>query len=151
MDKLAQYKKAIRARCGLLIFLVGIFFLALALSIRFGPQTDETLKDGILSGFQVGMSVGFFGVAVFLMVRYGKALSNPDFLKKLYLDETDERKSMIRSKCGASAMLPCACIILLGAVISGYFSFTVFCTLLACSAFLLTVMASLKLYYLKKY
>lgn len=104
-----------------------------------------------LKDFQIGLLLGIELIILFLYQRYQKALKNQDKLELLYNTEHDERKIMIRHKAGIPVLLITSAIILLAAVVAGYFNETVFYTLFAVAMFQSVVCCFLKIVYLKKF
>ena len=104
-----------------------------------------------LKSFQTGFLISIEAIILILYRRYRNALRNQDKLELLYNIEHDERKIMIRHKAGVPVMLITSAIILLAAIVAGYFNETVFYTLLAVALFQCIVCAFLKFIYLRKF
>ena len=79
-----------------------------------------------LKSFQTGFLISIEAIILILYRRYRNALRNQDKLELLYNIEHDERKIMIRHKAGVPVMLITSAIILLAAIVAGYFNETVF-------------------------
>lgn len=79
-----------------------------------------------------------------------KVRNNETELKKMYIEENDERTGLILRNASTLGMS----VILMGlgvaAIVSGFFSATVFSTLMACLLFILFVFFGLWAYYAKK-
>lgn len=104
-----------------------------------------------LKDFQIGLLIALEAITLISYRRYRNALANQDKLELLYNIEHDERKIMIRHKAGVPVLLITSTIILLAAIIAGYFSETIFYTLLAVALFQCIVCCFLKFVYLRKF
>lgn len=101
--------------------------------------------------FDIGVSAGIEIVMVYNVAKYAASIGNNERLKKLYIEETDERAKYISSKIGCKGLTVVMLSLLLAGIIAGYFNITVFITLIAAAVFCALVTVSLKLYYNKKY
>lgn len=72
-------------------------------------------------------------------------------MKKLYIQENDERKKLIRQMTGGMGLVVCMIGIAFAALIAAYFDQTVFLTLLGALVFIEAVMLMFKLYFHWKY
>ena len=81
------------------------------------------------------------------VVRYQKALKDNTNLKQLYYKEHDERVCYIRQKVGQSSMEITPILMIIVAVIAGYFDFKVFVTLVGATVFLSLINIGFKIYY----
>ena len=145
-----DYKKAIQRRirvggiyCAIIIILVCIFV-----------SQSEMLEKNVPSfivGFDVGFFIGLMMVVVFFIGKYITVLKSEEKLKKLYIEENDERGKHIRAQMGGTGNLIILGSLACGVVISGFFSFAVFITLLCVLMFSVFVQGILKLYYRNKY
>lgn len=110
---------------------------------------DDHMSDAI-HGFQVGVVLGLQLVIGVFMAKYAKALKDDNELKKLYIEENDERTKLISYKTGRVGF----CVILGGigmaTVIAGFFNTVVFITLLAVLVFTVIVEVVLYMYYKRK-
>lgn len=98
-------------------------------------------------GFQAGAIGGLELVLVFLTVWYLISMRDEKALKKLYIQENDERTLMIMQKTGAIGMTVCSIGLAFAAVIASFFDQTVFFTLLGSAVFTAVVRGALKVYY----
>lgn len=121
--------------CGLL----GIFD-------KYAPKGDF---GDFLSGFQMGLFVSLMLIAVYNIAKMLSALNNPDKLKIMYINETDERTKAISEKSGHNLFMAWSYPVLLADIISGYFSIEVFFTLLGALVFMNAVHLALIFYYKK--
>lgn len=72
--------------------------------------------------------------ALYRMVRCQRALRDDAAVRRLYYQEHDERTRYIAQQVGRSSMAVNTVLLVVAAVIAGYFSVTVFVTLLAVAA-----------------
>lgn len=107
---------------------------------------NENVSDFVL-GFQVGLLIVVAVFALNQVVKYQKALKDDTKLKQLYYKEHDERVCYIQQKVGKSSMEITVVLMVVIAVIAGYFSFEVFLTLLAAVVLQLLINLGLKAYY----
>lgn len=97
--------------------------------------------------FVMGFFVASEAIAIVFMAKYVAALKSEEELKKLYIKETDERRIAIRTQAGRTGLCIVFGTLIIAVLISGYFSKTVFFTLLGVSLFTSLVMLMTKLYY----
>lgn len=102
------------------------------------------------NGFIAGVACGLTGIMIIGLIINLRAMNNEEKLKKLYIKENDERTKAIAingKSAGATAYLFC---MIIAAIISGFFSITVFFTILACEVALTLFMVGGKIYFSKK-
>lgn len=100
-----------------------------------------------LRGFQTGILTAMIGITVYSCIKIPLALKNEQKLKNLYIKENDEREKTIKEKSGYNLFVAYCFPMLLATIVAGYFSETVFFTLLATIAFIEIEMIVLKLYH----
>lgn len=112
-------------------------------------SASERFQD-YWNGFIAGASLGIMALMIFGIIICIRALRNEERLKKLYIKLDDERVRTIGEKAKGAA----ANIFLLGmlpiTIVSGYFSSTVFFSLLGAEVFMALTTNVCKLYYKKK-
>ena len=113
-----------------------------ALAIIFDINDEATM-------FTLGFSVGIGAVIISFMVKYYRALENEELLKKLYIEENDERLKHINTKIGGTGINIFILLLVLAMLISNYFNKTIFFTLLAVTLSVVGIKIILKLYYSK--
>ncbi len=101
-------------------------------------------------GFVSGASTGILLIVIVYVVKYAKALKNPEQLKKLYIEETDERTKQIGLEVGKTSALITLLALCLGMLVSVFFNRTVFNTILVIVLFVSILNAILNAYYSKK-
>ena len=128
-----NYRKKLRNR----IIIAGIYCaLVLALTIA--------------ASFNLGFGVGIGAVMVSFMMKYRSALKREDKLKKLYIEEHDERQKHVDAQVGRTGINVLIMSFALAMLISHYFSRTIFFMLLAATLFTVAVKAVLGFYYNRK-
>ncbi len=141
------YAKKIRRRVAVLIVLAiaAAGLIAVNMFIPAGAGGDHA------RGFRAGALTAMIGLAAALSIRYAMALKNSEKLKKLYIEETDERAQMMFQKSGSTGMTFLIGFMLASGCVAGFFNMTVFYTLIALALFTSFVRAAFKLYYMRKY
>jgi hypothetical protein len=107
------------------------------------------MTDGIIAGFQFGLILGIGLLALLQIIRLIMVIRDDKKLKILYNKEHDERLKAIRSKAGMPMLLINSIIMLIAAIIAGYFNITVFFTLVIASMVQLSIGTIVKLYCMK--
>lgn len=118
-------------------------------SIIISDVSTATHSDGFVAGFQFGLIVSIFGFSVFNIIKLSLAINDETKLKVLYNKEHDERLKAIRNKAGAPMIVVTSVLMVLAAIVAGYFNIVVFYTLVIAVAAQLSVSAMVKLYCLK--
>lgn len=118
-------------------------------SIIISDVSTATHSDGFVAGFQFGLIVSIFGFSVFDIIKLSLAINDETKLKVLYNKEHDERLKAIRNKAGAPMIVVTSVLMVLAAIVAGYFNIVVFYTLVIAVAAQLSVSAMVKLYCLK--
>lgn len=141
-----NYKKSITFRiCGLSFMvlvaaILGIFDVFFA-SVK--------IKTSTVFGFQCGLTLGLAISALPLIIRYKKALRSEEKLQLLFNKENDERMKVIKSKAGMPMLLITSSVMIIMAIIIGYFNITVFYTLVAAVLFQLLAACIVKFVYMR--
>ncbi len=122
-----------------LLYGVSVFFLAAFWLLSVLGLWEPVVKDShwhdAWRGFVTGASSGLLGVMTFFLVRNLLALKDEKKLKKLYIQENDERLIQVWTKARASALQAFLLLGLVAIIIAGYFSPTVSITILGCVLF----------------
>jgi hypothetical protein len=118
-------------------------------SIITADISTATHSDGFVAGFQFGLIVSIFGFSVFDIIKLSLAINDETKLKVLYNKEHDERLKAIRNKAGAPMIVVTSVLMVLAAIVAGYFNIVVFYTLVIAVAAQLSVSAIVKLYCMK--
>ena len=107
---------------------------------------NEGAND-FVSGFQLGILMALTVNFLFKIVNYRKALKDETLLKRIYYKENDERLAFINQQVGKSSMSVTTVVLLIAAVIAGYFDIKVFVTILAVTCVQLVIQLILQRYY----
>lgn len=133
-------------------FILTIFALLSAMGEAgiipfFTPAAGDNHWQSMWRGFISGASFGILGVMVFFLIRNIRALHNDKFLKKLYIQENDERQIQIWTAARASAMRAFMILGMVSGIIAGYFSIIVGITIIACTTLQAFIGLFFALYY----
>ncbi|MDY2928663.1 hypothetical protein [Anaerococcus sp.] len=112
-------------------------------------KDQARINDSAL-GFVNGLILGVEIICVFLVFRIRKALKDDKILRRLYIDEYDERKTFIKLKAGSNLIGKIAIGIFSISILASCFDMLVFYTLVITGIFLIIISLLLKLYWIKK-
>lgn len=129
--------------------LLAVFYVAFYLWKKFAA--GGSAFDGFFHGFQLGLLMAMVGFMMVDFVKTQMALRNDDKLKAMYVDETDERKLMIKRELGKMTLNVNYGALIIATVVAGFFNETVFSTLMAVLLFFALTMIVGKVYYNRKY
>ena len=118
-------------------------------SIIISDISTATHSDGFVAGFQFGLIISIFGFSLFDIFKLSLAINDETKLKILYNKEHDERMKTIRSKAGMPLIAITSMLMVIAAIVAGYFNIVVFYTLVIAVAAQLSVSAMVKLYCMK--
>ncbi|NCB74657.1 MAG: hypothetical protein EOM51_07940 [Clostridia bacterium] len=149
-----EFRSTIKNRLILLtictVLSVALVYIG-ALLTQQAETASSTFADGFVKGFPLGLFSGFVAVMVFLIVRCIRALGSDEYLKKLYITENDERKTMIRQSAMGKSFFFTAGSLVVGITVASFFDNTITLTLAAVLTVHVLTGAILKLYYFLKY
>lgn len=153
-----QYKEKVRISIvifGIAAIILGAFSLLGIISeagiISLTPVVDNSHWQSMWRGIVCGASFALMLLMVACVVRYSRALKDEKFMKKIYIEEHDERQIQILTAARATSMQIFLIFGLVAGVVAGYFSMTVSITLLACVFVHSLIGAVCKLYYKTKF
>ena len=144
-----QFKKHLYGRIVLMAIasiIIGGIYILLFFDIIGLPGAPDFIR-----WFGAGI---FLVIEVFLVVyifKYAASINNEQLMKKIYIAENDERTRMILQRTGAAGMTICSIVLAFATIVAGFFSTTVFYTLLAVTAFVAMVKLAFKIYYRYRY
>ncbi|KNZ40345.1 hypothetical protein [Acetobacterium bakii] len=145
-----EFKMKVKYRIALF---AGLTLAAAALGIYnvfFMPVPDNaTMTDGVIVGFQSGLILGIGMIAVVQIFKLTRVVNDETKLKLLYNQEHDERLKAIRSMAGMPMLMITSVLMLIAAIIAGYFNIVVFYTLVLAATAQLTIGAIVKLVCMK--
>ncbi|MFD1134869.1 hypothetical protein [Paenibacillus urinalis] len=143
-----KYKIQVTTRKNALLLIAAVMLLIYAGLVFYRGGLPEL--PSFIKGFHTGAFIGVELCIVFFLVKYRKASKNEAELKKLYIEENDERNAVILQSASSLSMV----IILVGlgmaSVIAGFFNTMIFYTLMAALFFVLIVFFVLWIYFAKK-
>lgn len=148
-----NFRNVLKRRLALMI---GFCVLSMAFVGLIGVSShmiavgSENLTDFIF-GFQVGIFITLQTMLLIPIAKYGIALKNESKLKKLYVEENDERRKLIQDKIGGVGFNFTLGTIATTTVVAGFFYQIVFATLLGVLIFMALLKGFLKMYYRNKF
>ena len=147
-----EFRHTIRTRITMTSALVLLGVVLITLNTIFGdraavwlnaPESIRDFRHSFISGFIAGL----MAVAVVQIVRYASTLRNDEKLRSLHIKETDERVVLIHQKAGSTGMALSIIGVLVAALVSSFFSFTVFVTLISACLFISLIVLLMKMVY----
>lgn len=132
-----------------IIMAIGVVALLAVQFLRIRPSYEGSYGD-FYQGFIAGTAAGLCLLLVIGLVRNLMAIWKEERLKALYVKENDERRTAVYTNgrsLGTSIFLLAS---IPGMVVAGYFSATVFFTMVVCVLSLSVCCGLGKLYYTKK-
>lgn len=145
---LENYKEALKKRERLYKSYISFALIFLGIG-NFLLKDQARVNDSAL-GFVNGLILGVEIICVFLVFRIRKALKDDKILRRLYIDEYDERKTFIKLKAGSNLIGKIAIGIFSISILASCFDMLVFYTLVITGIFLIIISLLLKLYWIKK-
>ena len=112
------YRLTIKKRTA---WLTALLLTCIAFGMYDAFLAAQTLKESPSFKFLTGLTLLVSFLALRLIMRYKKALDNETALKRLYLNETDERQAYIRSRSGQPLIIYTSGAMLLAAIFAGHF------------------------------
>jgi uncharacterized membrane protein len=149
-----EYRKKLKSRLFLLILgliaAVAVVVTGSILSVK-AETPESTYLDGMVKGFPLGLFTGFCVIMIVLIVLYIIALSKETALKKMYINENDERRKKIRDSAMGKSFFCTVGILVVGETVASFYNNVVAITLMSVLAVHVFAAAGLKLYYTLKY
>lgn len=132
-----------------------IYKLYIGLALIFIFIGERLLKDKIayndfIFGFIYGIVIGMELFCVGKVIKINKARDDYSLLRKMYIEENDERQILIRLKSGYPILVNLSLAIFLFAILAGFINKAIFVTLLSVGVFQLLVSKAIKLYWTRK-
>ena len=119
--------------------------------LNISPATEDSHLQSMWRGFLCGAACGIGAMMLIELIRIHKALRDEKALKKLYIQDNDERQVKIWTSARALAMQIFLILGLVAGVIAGYFNMTVSITIFACIVGNAFIGMGCKLYFSRKY
>lgn len=146
-----EFKMKVKRR---ILIASGLTLVAVVLGVysilSLNVSDDSTMSDGFVAGFQFGLILAIGVLSLVDVIKLSRIVKDEIKLKVLYNKEHDERLKAIRSMAGQPIMLVTAVLMIIAAIIAGYFNIVVFYTLVAAVLVQLTISATVKLICMKK-
>jgi len=146
-----KYRNSLKKRLIFMCLGTALFAAANVLMLVFLDISGDEHRRGFIIGFQMGLGCCALGFLISFIIKYSSAMRSDEKLKKMQIDESDERKQLIYQKSGSSGMNFAMFGLAAASIAAGYFDFTVFITLICACFFVSLTRASLKIYYRRKY
>jgi hypothetical protein len=143
-----KFAKKVKSR-SLIMSLVTIF-IGLTIVILMIIQNKLPNLPDFIRGYQFGITTGLIVIMVYYIVKDLISLRDEKSLRKLYIEETDERNKTIMQQTGAVGMNLCIIGLAFASIVTGFFNQIVFFSLLGATIFASTIKGILILYYNKK-
>ena len=124
MKQIENFRTALWKR----LAFAAVYFIAIIATAVIALVIDT---DSIEVSYSLGFGTGIATIMIFFLIKYIAALKNEEKLKKLMIEENDERTAYIDSKAGSKAINAVIMLLALAMLISNFFDKTVFFTLLA--------------------
>lgn len=142
-----KYKEKVRLR---VIYLTWIMLLTCLINIVLLSNRNRLpeISDFIL-GFQSGVFTGLLFVFIIFIVKYRKSMKSEEALKKLYIEENDERGQLIGYKGSVSTTVAMLILLAFSTIVAGFFNEIIFFTLLGVFGMLLIVYCAFMAYFKK--
>ncbi|MDK7187238.1 hypothetical protein [Facklamia hominis] len=142
---LEKYRREIKNR-------VSVYQALIAVALVFVIIGNVLLKDRgqmveSVRGFATGLFIGIELVCVFQLGKLWKMLKDEEVLKEVYIREHDEREALIQMKSGLHVIPVLSFIILICAILVGFFNDTVFYTLVVVGIGQILIAFALKIYW----
>ncbi len=120
-------------------------------AIHFPSSTLPPMEAASFAvGFRYGIAIGIQILLIRQVVKYQRALRNPEILQDLEILEKDERRQYIQMKMGGPMYSVAMFVVAAGALVASYVSWEGFMALLLAVVALALIKGSLKLYYRKE-
>lgn len=142
MDK---FKKSVKKR----LVIMRVYSAAIAILLILSTFFSFTEFEIGPVNFALGVCLGAMILVLFGMRKYAMAMRNDESIKRLFIEENDERHKFIIAKTGGHAINIVIFGLLLGAIISGFFNEMIFLSLLGATFFSALVKGCLKWYYVR--
>lgn len=142
---MGKFKEKIRVRT--LVMSVVVISLALSYLVLFLNQDKLPQMPSFIMSFHAGVLCGLGILLIRDIFKNLRAIRDEKELKKLYIEENDERTIMIMQKTGAMGITICIIGLGFATVIAGFFNGIVFFSLLGATVFTALIKGFFKIYY----
>lgn len=118
------------------IFVVFALVLIVLSWLRYGRIDTGQHAQSFFQGFQAGLFACWAVIMIYGIIVSIRALRSEERLRMLYIKEHDERTREIVMRAQSKAYKICLMVLMAAAIISGFYSNTVFFTLILVVAFI---------------
>lgn len=140
-----NFKLKIRNR---IVLLIVLFVSMIAVYLVLFLNQDKLLKSSNhIVNFHGGALTSFSILLILSIFKNLIAIKDEKRLKKLYIEEHDERSILIMQKTGAVGINICILGLACATIIAGYFNEVVFFTLLGATLFVSVIKGLFKIHY----
>lgn len=147
-----NYRKEIKRRMFMsIIILVSSLAILIPSSAIYTPSGLTSHEIDFLQGFVFGICMSIDIFCIYYIIYYYRTYNSDAKLKKLYIKEHDERELTIQKESGYKILSNLSLMLLAIALISGYFNFTVFITIICIVLTIALYRNILYAHYSKKY
>ena len=133
-----------------LIIYIAVLAIAIILWVVFSVF-DIAGSEKNSSEFRTGACSGITTLMALNIVRYSVALKSDEEMKKLYIAVTDERSRLIYEKSNSASFRAAIIVLGLSAMVSSFYSETVFYTLIAVIFVIIFIHVGFNFYYRRKF
>lgn len=142
------YKEKMRSRMNLVSIAAATAALVFAVLTIYRDHLP--VLPSFIKGFHTGAFIGSELIAVWYLGKCMRARKNETEMKKMYIAENDERTGLILRNASTLGISIVLIGLAVAAIVSGFFSTTVFFTLMGSLFFVLIVFYALWVYYARK-
>ena len=142
---LEKYRREIKNRVSVYQAFIAVALVFVIIGNVLLKDRGQTLES--VRGFATGLFIGIELVYVFQLGKLWKMLNDEDVLKEVYIREHDEREALIRMKSGLHVIPILSFIILICAILVGFFNDTIFYTLVVVGIAQILIALALKIYW----
>ncbi|MNV50197.1 hypothetical protein D3C71_1421940 [compost metagenome] len=146
---MTEFGTVVSKRLRWLMGVNGVFSLIVILTALYGYRAQNDASD-FVHGMQVGVFGGMQVMILMLAKKFRAALRNASSLKRLYIEEHDERKKLIQQKANSLSLYVTLFFVSLSAIVFGFFNVTISITLFAALVVVLLTRWGTKHYYNRK-
>ncbi len=147
---MGAFRKKLQARNRVLIAGMVTGVLLSVIMVLWQGSRLKAMPD-FIQGFEMGTVMGMLLSLSGLIFLNLHTMRSPERMRKLLIEETDERNQMIQQKIGAVGYSLAMYSLTIATIVAGFIDTTVYFTLLASLLFIVLLKAALKLYYRTRY
>lgn len=154
--ELEEYRRKLRRNLVLgtaafFAFIALFVILQLSLSAFIPTESEGSGPSDFLTGYRLGAFIGLEGCLAVYLISVIATLRSEKRLRKMWIQDNDERKQAIASKASASTWVASLVCLTAGLIVSSFFSMTVFLTLIGVLMIMLICFVVSMIVYQSKY